>query len=440
MLAVSLSAPPPLLTTSTQESIASRACGVLNYAGDKCLNKPVEDAVVEIMDAGTDFDTIATVFKNALDFNYKDKLLQLIKNRCKKASPDYYTNNSELALSLLSKGIILLKDEDGELAIVAAPFPGFVHTDSATVTAEGLGELEVPLVLAELVSHYSAAPKIDFDEENFSKNVDAFMGGDPSFKGEFIKQAIAKGQKEYLGRVFARIRIRSMDVHQPNLSSVDLSGLDLSGLDLRNANLKLANLEKTKFNGANLSCAILEGTHLSGDQLDDVILRDTRFSRANLTGIFKCDLSKSSLDGVILKNADISKAKLGMGTSFRFAQFENVVFPQAIVEFDFFNATFDKVDLSDKGLHKIVFNYAKLRDVNMSNRRLSGSNFWGATFKKVNVKNADLSGLNFSLTGMTEVNLEDALSVADMTVGSQTVLGLSDTTKIYLNSKQVRKV
>ncbi len=173
---------------------------------------------------------------------------------------------------------------------------------------------------------------------------------------------------------------------------VDLSGLDLSGQDL---------------NGRNLHLADLRGANLAGSNLRLVILKNCDLSHAKL---MRVDLSGHDLGNCNLSDANLSEARLD------WANLQNA---------KFLRADLTLTDLSDSKLGYADFSHADLTDANLSNSeervRVSliseiwpGIDAWdevyclGANFRNAILIKANLRRTLFELVDFRDANLTAA--------------------------------
>lgn len=312
-------APPPAPkfepTIPPKEPTTPLAHRALNFSSNgECLTKDVAKAIVTAINTDADAQTIATIFKNAVNYNYQNQLFDLIKKECSDFSLKKYSNLSKLNSALEEENIALSQVEDGAFLITQTPSTDFFDQELLETTSEALLTLSFPRVLSKIICTKSAVPAFKFDDKSLNEYAGKFTAdGEESFKREFIKQAVRQGQKTYLNKVLTQARTVAKSgerIGVPNLTSVDLSGLDLSEVDLQMSTLKGANLKGTNLKNAKLDWAQITSTRVCGEQLDDAVLRYTIFTDSVLTGVFNCNLSRANLRSVTLTHANLVNAQL----------------------------------------------------------------------------------------------------------------------------------
>ncbi len=138
-----------------------------------------------------------------------------------------------------------------------------------------------------------------------------------------------------------------------DLSGLNLSSVDLSGANLLNTNMKIVNLSNAKLHNAHLSewnSGLMEGTKLAGSE--EWVPTDKDLSNVKLKG---ADVSKTKMQGTVLKGADLSKCDLSI------TDLSNAKLQGAVLK----GADLSKCDLSDVDLTGADLREAKLDVTNL---------------------------------------------------------------------------
>jgi len=212
------------------------------------------------------------------------------------------------------------------------------------------------------------------------------------FKDSHLKDALFKNAKiidvDVSQESFRMANLEGSDLQNAvlgnmNFSIVNLSHTNLSHVDLSNANLEGANLE-----GANLTNALLPD-NLSNVNFIDVNLNHVNFTNKNLSNstFLRADLENSILNNSNIiktrflesnfKLIDLSKIEMKEGAIIH-SDITNVILPDRIVEFNFFNSIFNDVDFSN--LTSISSIYT---EINMKNGNFENSDFSAKTYSKL---------------------------------------------------------
>ena len=124
--------------------------------------------------------------------------------------------------------------------------------------------------------------------------------------------------------------LRSADLINTDLDSINLIGARLGraslshahliGANLRRAHLEWTNLDSTNLNGANLNHSNLRRASLSNANLSNSHLYSANLSNSDLTNacLYQADLRSANLGNAILSNSDLTNALIG------WSQFDNV--------------------------------------------------------------------------------------------------------------------
>ena len=162
-----------------------------------------------------------------------------------------------------------------------------------------------------------------------------------------------------VGADFDRADLRSGKFHQAKLERASFVKADLRKSDLWKANLCGANLSGANCDETNFTYAMLIGTKL----------HQASFQRANLS---KIDARRVDFRTVELAGARLSLAWLN-GANFEDVLWDRAMFRKAklrgalLTGSRFRNADFTEADLSESCLSEIDWEYADLRDANLTN-------------------------------------------------------------------------
>jgi uncharacterized protein YjbI with pentapeptide repeats len=212
-----------------------------------------------------------------------------------------------------------------------------------------------------------------------------------------------------------------------NMAEIVFTDMDLTNIDLSNKNLS-----KAKF-----SYATLKGVNFSGS-----ILAGADFSYATLKGV--------NFSGSILAGADFTDAKIMDSNIFKEAD-------RNMAEIVFTDMDLTNIDLSNKNLSKAKFSYATLKGVNFSGSILAGADFTdakkmdstifkeadrnmqGIVFKYANLTDIDLSNKNLSNANFADANLTKTI-FTDATITTQTNGNITFDNTIAINGTVVNSL
>lgn len=153
---------------TAEKSSLPLACRAMNFLSDgECLTPKVGDAIIGEINRGDSAQTLVTIFRNALDYNYQDKLSELIKKECGDFSPD-----EKLLAALLEAGVVLKKCDDGSFSITQAPSEDLVDSEISETTSGVLTTLSIPSVLSKIIYE-----KADLTQ---NEKIGKFLGTDVS--------------------------------------------------------------------------------------------------------------------------------------------------------------------------------------------------------------------------------------------------------------------
>jgi serine/threonine-protein kinase len=121
---------------------------------------------------------------------------------------------------------------------------------------------------------------------------------------EQLKQAYAKGQRDFSMRSLPGIDLQKLPLGGASFTQANLSKGNLQGADLSGVNFGKANLAQTCFRNANLGRAYLSGANLQGADFRGADLSYASLNQANLRGANLC--------GADLTGARISSEQMAM--------------------------------------------------------------------------------------------------------------------------------
>ena len=178
--------------------------------------------------------------------------------------------------------------------------------------------------------------------------------------------AISKG-----GEYWNEWRLANPDVKSPDLSDAHLNSIDLRNANLAGVNFFRAQLGQADFRGANMTMA------------------DCLKSRA-----YFADFRGAKFDNTTLSEADLTHAR-----------FENTDARGAFFAYsDLESANFDYADLTG-----VNFQFAHLRRANFSNSILNGANLSGTILEQAIFTDAELERANLSLSTIVSSNFSNAV-------------------------------
>jgi BTB/POZ domain-containing protein KCTD9 len=204
-----------------------------------------------------------------------------------------------------------------------------------------------------------------------------------------VEQTIAAagpgGGADFSGKRLNRLDLTGLDLHGVNLQAARLNGAHLVGANLEGANLDSTWGLDADFTGADLKGASIVSAQLVGAKLD----------RADLTGArLAGDLSKASHSGARLDNVNIKNGR-PLPDSRRH---------RLILR----SAKLDGASLKNAGLIGGVFEFASLRDADVSGAILAGCALAGADFRGANITGTDFNGADLDGTHLEQVSGRDA--------------------------------
>lgn len=94
----------------------------------------------------------------------------------------------------------------------------------------------------------------------------------------------------------AGVDLSQSRLHQANLQGANLSGARLNLADLSGANLRQANLSRANLAGADLSYADFEGANLQGIQLDGARFQETKIKGRSVNRLIHADSAQAAAD------------------------------------------------------------------------------------------------------------------------------------------------
>ncbi|MEM6518491.1 MAG: serine/threonine-protein kinase [Cyanobacteria bacterium P01_D01_bin.71] len=125
-------------------------------------------------------------------------------------------------------------------------------------------------------------------------NSSSRSGGSGKFSADGLKQAYAKGRRDFSSLTLHSIDLQKISLtgtnfaetklKKANFQNADLSGVNFNRADLSQASLRGANLGRAYFTNANLQGTDLRGTNLNYATLSDANLKGANLCGADLTG------------------------------------------------------------------------------------------------------------------------------------------------------------
>lgn len=248
-------------------------------------------------------------------------------------------------------------------------------------------------------------------------------------------EASLKGMKSarglFVGAFFKKAVLSTAQFEMAVLQKADLSGADGQG-----ARFKMCILQEARFTGGNFAGAEAEMCILAEADLTEACLRGFRFEkcvfqkaildRADFSGavLNSTMLYESRGEGVKFTGADLTKGRMGGGTSLPGADFQNAKLVQACLResnlsgADFRGSRIESSMLEDCDLSKADFYRVPAKGTRFSRCNLDGANLKGVnlllgSLRKSRLVQADLRGSNlygvdFYKAVVGETNFEGA--------------------------------
>ena len=197
----------------------------------------------------------------------------------------------------------------------------------------------------------------DFEKADLS-NADFRLANLENTNFENAKIDNIKLQQNILDNAkFTNVSFKNVNVEYVDFSYTDLSGANFSG----NVDTELRDLTNTFFYSSNLS-----DVDFSYTKLNNAFLTSADLSNANLEG---ASLVDTHLEGANLEGANLYQI------AFSYADLSNAKMPIEIRESNFKSTMMNEIDLSDRKITGSVFYYTNLKNANLENADFSNENY-----------------------------------------------------------------
>ena len=202
--------------------------------------------------------------------------------------------------------------------------------------------------------------------------------------------------------------VRRFEEGQRDFSGADLSAADLQNLSLDGIILCNANLRKAKLFGTSFRNADLTESDLSGTYLAKAELSGAKARRTNFHGC--------RMDGVSWKDVDLQSARL-TEVNFRNATLDSCIMKSAgLKDADLTNLKLHKVRLYGIFAEETCWHGAQLTECRLNNGRLAKADLTDARFERCRFESANLSGATCQASHFERCDFVEAdLSGADLT-------------------------
>jgi uncharacterized protein YjbI with pentapeptide repeats len=231
----------------------------------------------------------------------------------------------------------------------------------------------------------------------------------------------------------ARISLRGRDLRYATFDRSNLQGVDFVAADLSGSSMKSSDL-----NDATFGCAIKGKKTViyqnaakqmelrSSDVEDCTDLRGADLSQAKLTNSCVSCLSRSKLDGIVLRKADLR------GFDFKQVSLPRADLSEAILQgTDFSDGFLDGAILSGVEAQGAIFKDTSLQGAILFGAQLDGADFRGANLSGADLTAASLFGADLSTAFLFGANLRRA-NVWQTTPSSLIAFSLARTKQLQL--------